>query len=149
MYKNQDLERAWGEAFANPGKAVDIGRIVVCDVCNEDFTDRPDSGGMLCASYAYCPACTSRHEPKIHADGEAHLIRARCPRGTSFADFVRALRGNNNVVAVRPLQSAACRYCKQPFSSANVHTEAGWAEVRISETCEDCYDKLFAELDDE
>jgi hypothetical protein len=37
-----------------------------------------------------------------------------------------------------------CVNCKQPFSQANVRTEAGWKETQISKLCEVCWDKLFA-----
>jgi hypothetical protein len=33
-----------------------------------------------------------------------------------------------------------CRCCHQPFSDANVYTEAGWIETRISGVCEVCFD---------
>jgi hypothetical protein len=35
-----------------------------------------------------------------------------------------------------------CRSCRQPFSDANVYSEAGWLEVRISGLCEVCFDTL-------
>ena len=38
-----------------------------------------------------------------------------------------------------------CYVCKQPFTEANVFTEAGWNEVRISQMCEACFDGLFAD----
>lgn len=36
-----------------------------------------------------------------------------------------------------------CNVCRQPFTDKNVHTEAGWRETKISNTCEDCFDKMF------
>lgn len=40
-----------------------------------------------------------------------------------------------------------CISCKQPFTDKNVHTEAGWRETKISNTCEDCFDEMFKEED--
>lgn len=42
-----------------------------------------------------------------------------------------------------------CVRCSQLFSDANVKTEAGWKEIKISGFCELCWDKLFAEPEDE
>jgi len=39
-----------------------------------------------------------------------------------------------------------CRSCRTMFSAANTHSNFGWRETQISGMCEDCYDKLFAEL---
>ena len=41
-----------------------------------------------------------------------------------------------------------CLSCLQPFSAANVYSEAGWRETRTSGMCEDCWDKLFEEAED-
>ncbi|CAB3758458.1 hypothetical protein LMG29542_03344 [Paraburkholderia humisilvae] len=35
-----------------------------------------------------------------------------------------------------------CRCCGQPFSDANVYSEAGWIETRISGLCEVCFDTI-------
>lgn len=138
-----ELEQAWARAEANPGQPIDIGRIVVCDFCDEDHTDTPISGGVIFGSKAVCPVCVPR------VQGEPQYIKARCPAGQSFGDFVRAYRGPNNAITVTPVSAPTCRSCRQPFSDANVHTSAGWAETRISGMCEDCFDAMFAEEDDE
>ncbi|WP_186260437.1 hypothetical protein [Burkholderia gladioli] len=46
------------------------------------------------------------------------------------------------------LDAGVCISCGQPFSAANVFTEAGAREVRISQTCERCFDALFEGQDD-
>lgn len=140
---NTELENAWKQAEANPGAPVDIGRNVVCDFCSDDHTDSTLSGGVIFGSYAVCPKCVHRVE------GEASRIRARCPDGKSFGDFVREYRGPNNSVSITAVSAPKCRNCKQPFSSANVRTSAGWAETRISGMCESCWDAMFAYEDDE
>jgi len=35
-----------------------------------------------------------------------------------------------------------CRCCGQRFSDANVYSEAGWIETRISGLCEVCFDTV-------
>jgi len=41
-----------------------------------------------------------------------------------------------------------CVSCKEPFTKENVHTEAGWREVHISQMCEDCFDECCKESDE-
>jgi len=45
--------------------------------------------------------------------------------------------------------TATCWKCHKPFTSANVFTEAGWREAQISNTCEACFDAIFAEQGEE
>ena len=91
----------WDKASRNPGEKVPIGRVVVCDVCNHDYTERPECGGFIFGSNnAYCPTCAEKHEPIIKSYGEEHYIRARCPDEQSFADFVRAYRGPDSFIRI-------------------------------------------------
>lgn len=63
--------------------------LVLCDFCGTDYTDSDEQGGLLFGSYATCPKCV----PKVLRDsaryGERGRIRASCPEGKSFADWVR------------------------------------------------------------
>lgn len=68
------------------------GNLVFCDGCGEDFTDSPAKGGILFQSKALCPACAPKWERDAKRFGEDQFIRARCPEGLSFADWVRTLR---------------------------------------------------------
>lgn len=68
------------------------GRLVFCDDCGEDFTDRCDQGGILFQSKALCPKCAPKWERDAREFDEEHLIRGHCPAGMSFADWVRSLR---------------------------------------------------------
>lgn len=68
---------------------IDPGDTVLCDICNLDYTARPDSGGLLFQSKAVCPKCAPDFELSAQRCGELHFIRARCPMGKSFADWVR------------------------------------------------------------
>lgn len=133
------LKQKWDEAEANPGKAIPIGDIVVCDFCGDDHTSSTVTGGLIFGSYAICPKCV--HKVEV----EHRNVRARCPENISFGDFVRRYRGPNSAITVAPVNTPKCCSCKQAFTSANVHTSAGWAETRISGMCEDCFDAMFDE----
>lgn len=68
---------------------VDPGNNVVCDLCNADFTSSDVSGGFLFMSKGVCPTCAPEFEKKIIGFGEQQFIRARCPSGMSFANWIR------------------------------------------------------------
>lgn len=102
---NKDLERAWAEAQDNPGKPVDIGRIVVCDGCDEDFTDSTATGGMIFGSRAICPTCEPKWRKSMTEYGEQHMVRATCQADQAFADFVREYRGPNTKICINPGRS--------------------------------------------
>ena len=102
MMGNEKL-RAALELSDMIGEPVDIGNIVVCDFCDEDFTERDDQGGILFGSYATCPACAPKTEADAIKFGETWRIKARAKPGQSFRDFVLELRGGNNTVHFRKL----------------------------------------------
>lgn len=41
--------------------------------------------------------------------------------------------------------AGCCVRCKQPFSSNNVFSAAGWGETKISKLCEVCWDIVMGE----
>ena len=82
------------------GRPVPVGDVVVCDTCDADYTDRPDSGGFIFGRDAYCPPCAERALPNIKHYGEESHIKARCPDGQSFADFVRTFRGPDAAIGI-------------------------------------------------
>ncbi len=49
------------------------------------------------------------------------------------------------IVARKQVKSseARCICCKEPFTTDNVFTKEGMAEIAISGTCEKCFDGLF------
>ncbi len=71
---------------------IEPGNIVLCDWCDKDWTDRPESGGFLLQSKAICPDCADKTLESLTHFNEEHLIRDRCPEGVSFADWVRSFR---------------------------------------------------------
>ena len=82
-----------------------LGRNVLCDVCDTDLTDDPRTGGFMFGSYAYGPCCAERQLITIRRYGEEWNIRARCPEGVSFADWIRSLRGPDAGITVRAATS--------------------------------------------
>lgn len=96
------LDELWAQARANPGIPVDLGDLVTCDLCDLDWTTSSETGGAVFQSKAICPRCAPRFLRRVAFAGEERYIRARCPPGQSFADFVRAYRGDNNSICVGP-----------------------------------------------
>ena len=96
------IRREWLDALrANAAVVIDLGQTVVCDACDTDLTGSDRSGGFLFGSYAYGPCCAIERMAAIRGYGEEHFIRARCPEGVSFADWVRGMRqatGSNSIV---------------------------------------------------
>lgn len=80
---------------------VEVGDQVNCDICNDYFPPSDTrSGGFLFDTYSYCPKCAASSLERIKGYKEDKYIRAWCPEGMSFHDFVMALRGGNNRVVV-------------------------------------------------
>ena len=55
----------------------------------EDFTERPDVGGIAVGGKAICPWCEPKWRRGLRRENEEHHIVAVCPPGKSFADWVR------------------------------------------------------------
>ena len=69
---------------------IDIGDRVVCDICGGEWTNRPESGGIYgFGTKAICPDCTPSYIESAKRHNEERYIKARCPEGKSFADWVR------------------------------------------------------------
>lgn len=79
-------------------KVIDMGDTVLCDLCNEDWTTRTESGGILVGSHAWCPTCEPAALRNMQEHNEMHLLKGKCPEGVSFADWVRQLRGGDNKI---------------------------------------------------
>jgi len=76
---------------------IELGRNVFCDRCDTDMTDDPRSGGYLFETYAYGPCCADEELLTIRRYQEEGHIRAWCPAGMSYADWVRSLRGSSQI----------------------------------------------------
>jgi hypothetical protein len=99
MSDKKKLDEAWKDAFDHPGEKFPIGRAVVCDICDGDWTDRPEPGGFLFTSKAYCPDCAVEGLRTIKKYKEERYIVAMCGQ-ESFADFVRRMRGPDAFIRV-------------------------------------------------
>ena len=63
----------------------DPGEIVLCDLCNDEYTESEEIGGSAIGSWAICPKCTKKltEEPDLRAGADE-----------TFRDFVYRLRGD-------------------------------------------------------
>lgn len=83
---------------------INIGQAVVCDQCNDDFTNSDESGGFLFGSHAYCPKCARESIDAIRGYGEEKYITARCPEGMSFKEFCLGLRQGDNTIQITSIE---------------------------------------------
>ncbi len=90
------MQEAWERAVETPGELIPVGRIVVCDDCGKDYTDLPDTGGVIVQSKAICQLCAVTWLKVIAKHHEEEHIKAICPEGEIFADFVRDYRVRRN-----------------------------------------------------
>lgn len=82
----------------------DIGDTVICDNCGDDYTHSDAKGGILFCSNGVCPKCTPDMLKSAKEYGEMEYVRARCPAGMTFKDFILRLRGGNNKIVIRKLK---------------------------------------------
>lgn len=69
---------------------IDVGNLVVCDYCNEDYSFSDKKGGVLINNEAVCPNCVT--------DELKQKAESVCPTSASFKDWVLQLRdGDNNI----------------------------------------------------
>lgn len=65
---------------------------VLCDICNADWTDSPETGGFLLLSKGVCPVCEPRMKALVAKHNEEWSIKGECPEDISFADWIRSIR---------------------------------------------------------
>lgn len=70
-----------------------IGDVVLCDMCNKDYTNSDEVGGFLFGSKAVCPCCAPRMMKDIVKYEEESFIKAKAKEGESFRAFILDLRG--------------------------------------------------------
>lgn len=78
----------------------DIGDDVFCDYCGKDYSNSDAQGGIMFGSKGACPECAERVEEGARKHNEMDWIKARCPEGKSFKDWIlQDIReGNNQIV---------------------------------------------------
>lgn len=79
---------------------IDIGDTVLCDGCNDDYTDSDESGGILFNSSAYCPKCAPDIISSAKKYGEDKYIKDECGNNESFKEFVMRVRNGNNEIKI-------------------------------------------------
>ena len=82
---------------------MDLGDTVLCDLCNKDFTDSDEQGGLIFLSNAVCPTCAPDVVAGAEQYNETEHIKAICPSGKSFADFVWDYRGGPATMEIQDL----------------------------------------------
>ena len=103
MNELHPIHQAAAEALDRGGPAViPVGSTVLCDACDTDLTSDPRSGGFIFGSYGYGPCCAAERLESIKGYGEQSFIRARCPEGMSFADWIRFMRGPSAAITITP-----------------------------------------------
>lgn len=68
---------------------IDIADTVVCDFCNDDYTESEMAGGLIIDGYAVCPRC---EKPEMLKEA-THV----CRPGESFKQFVLRNRPDNKI----------------------------------------------------
>lgn len=71
---------------------IDPGDNVVCDFCNEDYTNSFAKGGLLFGTHAVCPDCAPRLRSDAKEYNEESYIRAEAGPDQTFYDFVMRIR---------------------------------------------------------
>lgn len=71
---------------------IDPGEIVLCDLCNKDYTNSDEKGGFLFESKAVCPECAPDFLKSVKMYEEEQYIRAQAGPDESFRDFVYRIR---------------------------------------------------------
>lgn len=82
---------------------IDIGDTVLCDQCNDDFTEEPQSketGGFLFGSHGVCPHCAPEMLKSIKSYNEEGYIKAYAREGETFKDFILRMRGGDNTIRI-------------------------------------------------
>jgi hypothetical protein len=100
---HEEFSQAVRDALTDGNASViPVGDTVICDWCDADMTADHRSGGFMFGSKAAGPCCAEAFLERVKGYGEEWNIRAWCPPGVSFADWVRGLRGPNAVIRVTP-----------------------------------------------
>ena len=85
----QDSLREQFESMFDVVVKMEPGDVVLCDLCNKDWTDSDVSGGLLFSSKGVCPDCAPKFEEDAKKEGEEDYIQGRCPENMSHADWIR------------------------------------------------------------
>jgi hypothetical protein len=79
---------------------LDVGNTVVCDLCNDDFTDSDEKGGYIFGSKAVCPHCAEKTLKSIKKYHEEKYITSKPKANQSFKDFILKSRHGDNKIRI-------------------------------------------------
>lgn len=68
------------------------GLKVLCDLCNEDYTNSDLVGGILFSGKAVCPKCAPDFIRMVKRYKEQRFIKSQAKEGETFKDFVYRIR---------------------------------------------------------
>lgn len=72
---------------------IDPGNVVLCDICNRDYTnDTTSIGGMLFTGHAICPVCLDEFMIGVRKYKEERFIKKVAMPNETFRDFVYRIR---------------------------------------------------------
>jgi hypothetical protein len=71
---------------------IDPGETVLCDLCNKDYTNSDECGGILFSGKAVCPDCVGDFMKSIVKYKEERFIKALAKPNETFRDFVYRIR---------------------------------------------------------
>jgi hypothetical protein len=70
---------------------LDVGNRVICDSCNEEYTNSAEEGGVLFNRTAFCPKCTPRIVASAIKCHEERFLQYPIAHET-FRDFILRIR---------------------------------------------------------
>lgn len=79
---------------------LEVGNVVICDLCDRDYTKSKEKGGFIWDAKAVCPKCAKVWLKRIKQFKEENKISAFCPTDMSFADFVIRYRGKDAKIII-------------------------------------------------
>lgn len=71
---------------------IEPGNTVLCDLCNEDYTNSDEPGGFLFSGKAVCPKCAYEFMKNVEKYNETHFVTDRARSYESFREFVYRIR---------------------------------------------------------
>ena len=83
-----------------PTVEFDIGNLVLCDLCDKDYTFSDAVGGFLFQSKGVCPDSAPRFLASVKKYHEEKFIRAKAQEGEPFREFILRMRDGNNTVTI-------------------------------------------------
>ena len=81
-------------------EVIDVGEMVICDMCGTDYSESDEPGGFIFGSKGVCPQCAPDMQARIEKHNEEEHIKAYCPMWQSFREFILKARGGDNTIKI-------------------------------------------------